>query len=174
MSAKHGTRWQAKLFKLQCLHCLEAGPTPLHRVCVCYSQLAEPNIFLLDGKDAKAEDAIIELLEDGDIGSIVITLSCQKASMLDDGNGVRDWLWTSCGLNHLLFAPSFWLPTAVKRPCPRMYYSWKADADTGEIFRNFPMDKKISRSQSGIDVFGGRTCLEQPEGHHGPSSFDEV
>ena len=58
---------------------------------------------------------------------------------------------TSCGLNDALFAPSFWLPTAATASRPLMYYSWMADGDMGEMFLNFPMDKKI-RSRSGIDV----------------------
>jgi hypothetical protein len=58
---------------------------------------------------------------------------------------------TSCGLNDALFAPGFWLPNAKTASRPLMYYSWMGDADMGEMFLNFPMDKKI-RSRSGIDV----------------------
>ena len=58
---------------------------------------------------------------------------------------------TSCGLNDALFAPSFWLPNAATASRPLMPYSWMADADMGEMFPNFPMDKKI-HSVSGIDV----------------------
>ena len=58
---------------------------------------------------------------------------------------------TSCGLNDALFAPSFWLPNATAASRPSMPYSWMADANMGEIFSNFPMDKKIY-SVSGINV----------------------
>ena len=58
---------------------------------------------------------------------------------------------TSCGLNDSLFAPSFWLPAAATASCHLMCHSWMADADMGEMFLNFPMDKKI-RSRAGIDV----------------------
>jgi hypothetical protein len=58
---------------------------------------------------------------------------------------------TSCLLNEKLFAPSFWLPNATTASRPLMYYSWMADGDMGEMFLNFPMDKKL-RCRSGIDV----------------------
>ena len=58
---------------------------------------------------------------------------------------------TSCGLNHSLFAPGFYLPKAATAARPLMNYSWMADSDMGEMFLNFPMDKAV-RSRAGIDV----------------------
>ena len=58
---------------------------------------------------------------------------------------------TSCGLNSVLFAPNFHLPTSRGASLLLSDSSWMADADFGEIFHNFPMDERI-RKHSGVDL----------------------
>ena len=71
---------------------------------------------------------------------------------VDKGGDIRVvYDGTKCRLNDALFAPGFFLPQAAAASRPIMPYSWLADSDMGEMFLNFPMDKKI-RSSSGIDV----------------------
>ena len=58
---------------------------------------------------------------------------------------------TSCGLNEVLWAPNFWLPTAesaLRLLTPRSYCG---DMDLGEMFLNFPMDSKL-RPYAGVDL----------------------
>jgi hypothetical protein len=65
---------------------------------------------------------------------------------------------TSCGLNDALFAPGFFLPKAGSASRTLMFYSWMCDGDMGEMFPNFPIDKRI-HSHSGIDVTQFRPFL---------------
>jgi hypothetical protein len=58
---------------------------------------------------------------------------------------------TSCGLNEVLYAPNFWLPTpaSAARVLGSGYYM--VDIDLGEMFLNFPLPFVLQRC-SGIDV----------------------
>ena len=51
---------------------------------------------------------------------------------------------TASGLNEALWAPGFYLPNANAAARLLMFYSFTVDADLGEMFLNFPMDKKRS------------------------------
>jgi hypothetical protein len=52
---------------------------------------------------------------------------------------------TSSGLNETLWCPNFYLPTARAAALNISYTSWMSDMDCGEMFHNFPMDKRIRK-----------------------------
>jgi hypothetical protein len=58
---------------------------------------------------------------------------------------------TSCGLNEVLFAPNFWLPTPASAARVLGYGYYMMDMDLGEMFLNFPLPHVLQR-YSGIDV----------------------
>jgi hypothetical protein len=58
---------------------------------------------------------------------------------------------TSSGLNDALWAPSFFLPTANSAGRLLTYSSFCVDLDLGEMFLNFPMDRKL-RPYAGVDL----------------------
>ena len=55
------------------------------------------------------------------------------------------------GLNGALWAPSFYMPTAMAAARLMSFYTWCVDLDLGEMFVNVPMDTKI-RSFAGVDL----------------------
>ena len=58
---------------------------------------------------------------------------------------------TSCGLNEVVWAPNFWLPTA-KSMTRVLGYSYKSvDLDLGEMFLNFPLHPSL-QAYSGVDL----------------------
>jgi len=58
---------------------------------------------------------------------------------------------SSCGLNKAIWASNFWLPNASSMTRV-LGYNYKAvDLDLGEMFLNFPLDKKLV-SYSGMDL----------------------
>jgi len=58
---------------------------------------------------------------------------------------------SSCGLNKAIWASNFWLPNASSMTRV-LGYNYKAvDIDLGELFLNFPLDKKLV-SYSGMDL----------------------
>ncbi len=58
---------------------------------------------------------------------------------------------TSCGLNDMLWSPSFWLPTLTTAAQVLSFYTFSVDLDLGEMFLNFPLDPVI-RPYAGIDL----------------------
>jgi hypothetical protein len=58
---------------------------------------------------------------------------------------------TSCGLNEVLYAPNFWLPTPASAARVLGYGYYMVDIDLGEMFLNFPLPFVLQR-YSGIDV----------------------
>ena len=58
---------------------------------------------------------------------------------------------TSCGLNALLWAPNFWLPSSSAALRVLSFYSFCVDMDLGEMFLNFPLDPRI-RPYAGVDL----------------------
>ena len=64
---------------------------------------------------------------------------------------------TSCGLNDLLWAPSFWLPNTITAARLLDFSSFCVDLDLGEMFLNFPLDPML-RPYAGVDLtpFRGR------------------
>ena len=58
---------------------------------------------------------------------------------------------TSCGLNEVLFAPNFWLPTPKSAGRVLGFGYYMADINLGEMFLNFPLPSVLQR-YSGIDV----------------------
>ena len=58
---------------------------------------------------------------------------------------------TSCGLNEVLYAPNFWLPTPKSAGRVLGYGYYMVDIDLGEMFLNFPLPFLLQR-YSGIDV----------------------
>jgi hypothetical protein len=57
---------------------------------------------------------------------------------------------TSCGLNNMLWAPSFWLPTPDSALNVMDFMSHSVDLDFGEMFLNFP-NPKLLQPVSGVD-----------------------
>ena len=66
---------------------------------------------------------------------------------------------TSCGLNHRVWAPNFWLPTSGSLiGC--LHYNYEAvHLDLGEMFINFGLHQTL-QSASGIDLTQFRDLLE--------------
>jgi hypothetical protein len=58
---------------------------------------------------------------------------------------------SSCGLNELLWAPSFWLPTAATDGRVLSFYLFSVDLDLGEMFLNFPLDPAL-HPYAGVDL----------------------
>ena len=58
---------------------------------------------------------------------------------------------TASGLNNALWAPSFWMPTAMNVIDCSTSGTWFGDVDAGEMFLNFPLDRRI-RKYCGIDL----------------------
>ena len=58
---------------------------------------------------------------------------------------------TKCGLNHTIWAPSFWLPTIDTTLSQVPVGGFMADIDLGEMFLNFPLDHQLWKD-AGIDV----------------------
>ncbi len=58
---------------------------------------------------------------------------------------------SSCGLNTLLWAPSFWLPNTITATRLLTFSSFSVDLDLGEMFLNFPLDPLIC-PYAGVDL----------------------
>ena len=58
---------------------------------------------------------------------------------------------TASGLNKALWAPKFWMPTMVNIVDCSTDDTWFGDVDAGEMFLNFPLDRRI-RKYCGIDL----------------------
>ena len=58
---------------------------------------------------------------------------------------------TVSGLNDVLWAPSFWMPTIVNVFDCATHSSWFGDVDAGEMFLNYWLDPAI-RPYAGVDV----------------------
>ena len=58
---------------------------------------------------------------------------------------------TASGLNKALWAPKFWMPTATNIVDCSTDDTWFGDVDAGEMFLNFPLDRRI-RKYCGIDL----------------------
>ena len=58
---------------------------------------------------------------------------------------------TASGLNKALWAPKFWMPTATNIIDCSTDNKWFGDVDAGEMFLNFPLDRRI-RKYCGIDL----------------------
>ena len=67
---------------------------------------------------------------------------------------------TSCGLNRVLWAPNFWLPTSSSLLNSLHYNYESVDLDLGEMFINFTLHKTL-QSVSGVDLTQFRDLLEQ-------------
>ena len=67
---------------------------------------------------------------------------------------------SSCGLNKVLWAPNFYLPSASSAVMLLSFSTWMADMDFGEMFHNFPMEEKL-RKCAGVEwtTEGGETKL---------------
>jgi hypothetical protein len=50
---------------------------------------------------------------------------------------------TKCGLNELVWAPNFFIPSVELMVDLLDSKSWMADIDLGEMFLNFPLDPKV-------------------------------
>jgi hypothetical protein len=57
---------------------------------------------------------------------------------------------TSCGLNEVLWAPNFWLPSPATAARLLSYGYYMVDIDLGEMFLNFPLPHLLRR-YSGVD-----------------------
>ena len=49
---------------------------------------------------------------------------------------------TASGLNNALWAPRFWMPSATNIVDCSTDTTWFGDVDAGEMFLNFPLDKR--------------------------------
>ena len=58
---------------------------------------------------------------------------------------------TASGLNDVLWAPSFWMPTIINVCDCATHSSWFGDVDAGEMFLNYWLDPAI-RPYAGVDV----------------------
>ena len=58
---------------------------------------------------------------------------------------------TSCGLNDVLFAPKFWLPTSDSFANAITFDYQMVDIDLGEMFDNFPLHETM-QATSGLDL----------------------
>ena len=58
---------------------------------------------------------------------------------------------TACGLNEVLWAPSFWMPTILNVLDCSCHSSWFGDVDAGEMFLNYMLDESV-RPYAGVDV----------------------
>ena len=52
---------------------------------------------------------------------------------------------SACGLNEVLWAPNFFLPSASGAAMLLTFNTWMADMDFGEMFHNFPMEERLRR-----------------------------
>jgi hypothetical protein len=50
---------------------------------------------------------------------------------------------TKCGLNELVWAPNFFIPSVESMVDLLDSKSWMADIDLGGMFLNFPLDPKV-------------------------------
>ena len=66
---------------------------------------------------------------------------------------------TTCGLNAIIWAPNFWLPTSNSMIASLHYDFQVVDMDFGEMFTNFPLHHTL-QSVSGIDLSQFRSLLE--------------
>jgi hypothetical protein len=67
---------------------------------------------------------------------------------------------TSCGLNKVLYAPNFWLPTPASAARVLGYGNHMVDIELGEMFLNFPLPFVLQR-HSGIDVSTFRKEIDE-------------
>jgi hypothetical protein len=65
---------------------------------------------------------------------------------------------SSCGLNEVLWAPRFWLPTPKSATRVLGYDYCGVDIDLGEMFLNFPLPQEL-RPYSGIDLTAFKSAL---------------
>ncbi len=68
---------------------------------------------------------------------------------------------TACGLNEMLWAPSFWMPNIGNVLDCATSSSWFSDVDAGEMFLNYLLDAEL-RPYAGVDMswlFPGKTGI---------------
>ena len=71
---------------------------------------------------------------------------------------------TKCGLNATLWAPSFWLPTIDNTLAQVEVGGFMADIDLGEMFLNFPLDRRLW-AEVGVDVSEIEEEVKEVTGH---------
>jgi hypothetical protein len=80
---------------------------------------------------------------------------------------------TNCGLNKILWAPRFGLPTVKQTLCALLLGYFQCDIDMGEQFLNYPLHTAL-REFWGVNVSGVRSVdVELPENSQCSTSLGE-
>jgi hypothetical protein len=120
------------------------GTLPKYRV----PQTPERDVGVKEAVKAKLHKFIVRgYLVDGTVTSLVNYFAVPKGDA--DVRSVFDG--TKSGLNAVLWAPSFCLPTVDSLTPMLEPGTWQSDMDVGEMFYNFMLDREL-RSACGIDV----------------------
>ena len=77
----------------------------------------------------------------------------------------------SCGLNDVVWAPNFWLPTADTAIRQLCFGYWSVDQDLGKMFLHFPLPQGLHK-YLGVRMESITEHINNMEGHHRVQFFE--